>query len=70
MNFENSETSDPHRLLLNLSNKKTEKEVINMLLCQILALTIQGKNVYQIQRGMKNLDNLNRSYSVSDIQDY
>ena len=25
---------------------------------------------YQIQRGMKNLDNLNRSYSVSDIQDY
>ena len=70
MNFENRETSDPHRLLLNLSNKKTEKEVINMLLCQILALTIQGKNVYQIQRGMKNLDNLNRSYSVSDIQDY
>ena len=45
MNFENSETSDPHRLLLNLSNKKTEKEVINMLLCQIVALTIQGKNV-------------------------
>ena len=32
MNFENSKTSDPHRLLLNLSDKIYLKEVINMLL--------------------------------------
>ena len=36
--FENSKTSDSHRLLLNLSDKKklNNKEVINMLLHQIL----------------------------------
>ena len=80
MNFKNSETSDPHRLLLNLSEKKTEKEVINMLLCQIVALTIQGKNIKRSYKKNKfqisdptwkeKLNNLNRSYSVSDIQDY
>ena len=39
MNFRNSKTSDPHRLLPNL----LDKEVINMLLYQILAFTIHGK---------------------------
>ena len=36
--FKNSKTSDSHRLLLNLSDKKklNNKEVINMLLHQIL----------------------------------
>ena len=43
MNSENNKTSDPHRLLLNLSYKKTKKEVINMSLYQILALNIRGK---------------------------
>ena len=33
MNSENSKTSDPHRLLLNPSNRK-KTEVINMLLYQ------------------------------------
>ena len=36
-------TSDPHRLLLNLTDKKNLKEAINMLLYQILAFTIHGK---------------------------
>ena len=31
MNSENSKPSDPHRLLLNLSDKMNLKEVINML---------------------------------------
>ena len=39
MNSKNSGTSDPHRLLLNL----TDKKVINMLLYQTLAFTIHGK---------------------------
>ena len=39
MNSKNSKTSNPDRLLLNL----TDKEVINMLLCEILAYTIHGK---------------------------
>ena len=43
MNYKNSKTSDLHRLLLNLSDKINLKEVINVLLYQILAYTIHGK---------------------------
>ena len=43
MNSENSKASDPHRLLLNTSDKMNLKEVINMLLYQTLAFTILGK---------------------------
>ena len=63
MNFENSKTSDPHRLLLTLSDKIN---LINMLLYQTLSFTIHGKiqkshtktiNLkYQLQTGMKNLN--------------
>ena len=43
MNSKNSKTSRPHSLLLNLSDKiNLKKEVINILLYQILALTIHG----------------------------
>ena len=40
MNYDNSKRSDPHRLLLNLSDKIN---LTNMLLYQILAFTIHGK---------------------------
>ena len=40
---ENSKISETFRLLLNLANKKTQREVINMLLYQILACTTHGK---------------------------
>ena len=43
MNSKNSKTSDPHRLLLNLTEKWASKEAINMLLYQILAFAIRGK---------------------------
>ena len=43
MNYENSKTSDPHRLLLNIQDKINFKKVINMLLYQTLAFTIRGK---------------------------
>ena len=47
MNSESSKTSDPYRLLLNLSDKinfisDKIKEMINMLLNQDLAFTIHG----------------------------
>ena len=43
MNSGKSKTSDPERLLLNLSDKINLRAVIDMLLYQILAFTIQGK---------------------------
>ena len=44
MNSKNNKSSDSYRLLLNLADKITlKKEVIKMLLHQILAYTIDGK---------------------------
>ena len=40
MNSENSKISDSHRLLLNPSDKRNLKKVINLLLYQILAFAI------------------------------
>ena len=43
MNSKNSATSDPHRLLFNLTDKINLKKVINMLLYLIFAYAIHGK---------------------------
>ena len=43
MNSKNSKTSDPHRLLLKLTNKIDLRRKINVLDYQILALSIHGK---------------------------
>ena len=43
MNSENSKTSDPHRLLINLTDKINLKRSENMLLYQTLVFTIHGK---------------------------
>ena len=43
MNPKNSKTSDPHRLLFNLTDKCTWDEKINTLLYQILVFSIPGK---------------------------
>ena len=43
MNSENSNSSDPHRLLLNPPDKIELKGLINILLYQIVAFTIHGK---------------------------
>ena len=43
MNSETSKTSDPHRLLLNLSDKMKFKKLVNMFLYQTLSFTIHGK---------------------------
>ena len=54
MNFEKSKT-DPHRLLLNLSDKINLEKVVNMLLYQVLASTKTDLK-YHLQRGMINLN--------------
>ena len=44
INSENDKTSNPHRILLNLSEKIiSEEEVINVSLYQALAFTIHEK---------------------------
>ena len=43
MNSENSKTSDPHRLSLNLTDNTDLKKNINTLLYQILVFIIHGK---------------------------
>ena len=48
MTSENSKTSDPHKLLLNITEKIEEK--INMLLSQTLVFNIHKKNEKVIQK--------------------
>ena len=66
MSSKNSKTSDPRRLLLNLSDKINLKRSDEMLLYQTLAFTKHGKILkshtkiiklkYQFQHGMKILN--------------
>ena len=67
MNFDNSITTDPHRLLINNLNKINLK--INMLRYQTLAFTIHEKTSkkshtkiinlkYQLRHGLKSLNYL------------
>ena len=67
-NSENSKTSDPHRLLLNISGKIHLKRSNIYVLYRILAYTIHGKKYkshikvinlkYQLPRGAKDLNYL------------
>ena len=43
MNSKTSKTSDPHKLLLSLTDKINLKEVINIMLYQILTSNIHEK---------------------------
>ena len=43
MNYENSKASDPHRLLIDLTDKTNLKWSDKMLLYQILAFSTHGK---------------------------
>ena len=77
MNSENSKTSDPYRLLLNLSDKKNLKRSDKSCFiksCFIYYTWINKKksyknNKFKISAPMWNdkFDLLDRSYSVSDI---
>ena len=66
MNSENSKIYEPHRLLLNLSDKKKKlyNIVINILLSQILVFTICGK-IYK-----SHTKTINLKYQLQSIMIY
>ena len=80
MNSGNSKTSDPHRLLLNLQDKRNLKRNDKYVTLRNLSIYYTWKDIkdqikilnlkYQLQHGMKNLNCLMDHNSVSDIQDY
>ena len=76
MNSENSETSDPHRLLLNFTDKTDKRRQINILLYQILAFFIHGKilknHIFKTWSPTwhEEFELPDGSYCISDVQDY
>ena len=68
MNSENSKTSDPHRLLLNLSDKINLKRIEKYVALSSLSIYYIWKNIkghtkiinsiYQLRHGMKSLNYL------------
>ena len=80
MNSENSKTSEPHRLLLNLSDKINLKRSEKYVALSNLSIYYTWKDVKKSYKNNKfkisaptwneELELLEGSYSVSDIQDY
>ena len=76
MNSENSKTSDPHRLLLNLSNKINLKRSDKYVALSNLSIyyTWQNINKYKFKISAllwhEEFELPDGSYSVSDVQDY
>ena len=80
MNSENSKTSDPHRLLLNLSDKINLKGSDKSVALSNLSIYYIWKNIKQSHKNNKlkisaptwnkEFELPNGSYSVSDIQYY
>ena len=80
MNFENSKTSDPHRLLLNLTDKINLKRSDKYVALSNLSIYYTWKNIKNSYENNKfkisaltwneGFELPDGSYSVSDIQDY
>ena len=80
MNSENSKTSDPHRLFLNLSDKinlKRSDEYIALPNLSIFYMEKHKNKLYKNNKSKISAPTWNdkfelpdRSYSVSDIKDY
>ena len=80
MNFENSKTSYPHRLLLNLTDKINLKRSDTYVALSNLSIYYTQKNIkmsyknnkFKISAPVQNekFELPDGSYSVSDIQDY
>ena len=80
MNFENSKTSDPHRLLLNLTDKINLKRSDKYVALSNLSIYYTWKNIKNSYENNKfkisaltwneEFELPDGSYSVSDIQDY
>ena len=80
MNFENRKTSDPHRLLLNLSDKMDLKRSEKYVALSKLSIYYTRKNIKKSYKNNKfeilaltwneEFELPDGSYSMSDIQDY
>ena len=80
MNSENSKTSDPDRLLLNLLNKTNLKRSDKYVALSNLSICYTWKNIKKLYKNDKfkisaptwneEFELPDGSYSVSDIQDY
>ena len=80
MNFKNSETSDPHRLLLNLTDKINLKRSDKYIALSNLSIYYTWKNIKISYKNNKfkisatpwneKCELPDGSYSVSDMQDY
>ena len=80
MNSDNSKTSDPHRLLLNLTNKINLQRSNKYLALSNLSIYYTWKNIKKSCKKNKfkisapswneEFELPDGSYSVSDIQDY
>ena len=80
MNSENSKTSDPHRLLLNLTDKINLKRSDQYVALSNLSIYYTWKNIKNSYENNKfkisaltwneGFELPDGSYSVSDIQDY
>ena len=69
MNYENSKTSDPHRLLFNLTDRINVKRR-DYTWENIKKSYINSKIKISAPTWNEELELLNGSYSVSDIRDY
>ena len=80
MDSKNTKTSDPHRLLLNLSGKINLKRSDKLVALSNLSFYQTRKNITKSQKDNEfkilafswneDFELPNGSYSVSDIQDY
>ena len=80
MNSKNSGTSDPHRLLLNLTDKINLKRSVKYVDLSKVSIYYTWKNIKNSYKNNKfkisaptwneEFELPNGSYSVSDIQDY
>ena len=72
MNSKNRKTSDPHRLLLNLTDKIDLKRKDKYIALSNLNIYYTWKNEFKISAPTWNekFELPDGSYSISDIQDY
>ena len=80
MNSWNSKTSDPHRLLLNLTDKRNVRRSDKYVALSNLSIYYAWKDIKKSNKNNKfrvsapawneELELSDASYSVSDIQDY
>ena len=80
MNSKNSKTSDPHRLLLNLTDKIDLRRKDKYIALSNLSIYYRWKNIKKLHKNNKfkisaptwneEFELPDGSYSISDIQDY